>query len=280
MATGSTREARRRRILEGGSDRLALITGRTPTQSSTSQDLDFSGFSSPFVSENLDFNPSVFHNEEGKPSNYTIPKSDQAEEFNQIDTSVSGSRGELFSRKAETGDISAKAPATEAYARPDPSRVLHGAPHPSLHAQGHSALKINFGDLFTYQQVTTAVAATEQTRMFCSLVMAFLVVLSYMGFPIVSSWVIGSVIQFRPLYLVLLTNITLILQHLISAKQQGLERAGKEAGKSPTTDGYYGWAEEAGKAIEMVFMAQSVSGALFMDCSVYAIIVICGLSVA
>lgn len=284
--TSSGREARRRRILEGGSDRLALITGRLPTpSSSTSHDsVDLSVFSAAAAVSDTNpassAQPSAVHNEEDKPSNYTIPKNDELFNSNQIDGLLSGSR-ELLSRKSETLGMPSKAPASEIHAQPEPSRTVRQPPQPSPQGQRQSAARLHLHELFTYQQVSSAVYATEQTRMFCSLAMAFLVVLSHMGFPIVSSSLVRSIIQFRPLFLVLVTNITFILHHLIFEKQRSSERAGREASKSTAgADGYYGWAEEAGKVVEMAFMAQILFGSLIMDCCVYAVIVACGLSVA
>ncbi|GAB4854207.1 hypothetical protein Ancab_022794 [Ancistrocladus abbreviatus] len=286
--TGGDREARRRRILEGGSDRLALITGRAqPLSSGGSLDLDTtrcyptSSLSSfqDLPKSNLSSQPSVSRNEGDIPSNYALPKHDQFTQSNQFDAFGGGTREESFSDKSDPGIVPSKASAYEVHGQAESSRAIQGAPRSDANVQQHLAPKINFANIFTYQQVTSAVAATEQLRMFCSLMMAFLVVLSYMGFPIVSSCLIRSIIQFRPLFLVLLTNITFIFQHLISGKQRSLGKAGNAAGKSLTADGFYGWAADAGKALEVGLMALSVLSALFMDCSMYAILVICGLSV-
>ncbi|GAB4837374.1 hypothetical protein Ancab_002251 [Ancistrocladus abbreviatus] len=286
MATGGNREARRRRILEGGSDRLALITGRAQTPSSGgSQDLDSAGGFPPSLSSpkdlpksNLSSQPSVSCNEEDVPSNYTLPKQVLPVQSNQFDAFGDGSGKEPFLHKLEPGIAPTKAPTYEVHGKAESSRAM-GAPRSAAYVRQNLAPKFNLADLFTYQQITSAVAATEQLRMFCSLTMAFLVVLSYMGFPIVSSWFIRSIIQFRPLFLVLVTNITFIFQQLIAEKQRNLEKAGNTAVKSPIADGFYSWAADAGKALEVGLMAQSVLSALFMDCSVYAVIVICGLSV-
>ncbi|GAB2223086.1 hypothetical protein Droror1_Dr00017223 [Drosera rotundifolia] len=277
----SIRERRQRRILERGSDRLALITGRTPTQSATSQDLDFAGFSLPSILDHQDFIPSVYDNEEVQPSNLSRAKSNPAAEFNHILNSVTDDIEEHLVHKAETDDISTTHHGFEVKPRSDSSGTVHDQPFRFLCVHQHPAMKMNLHDIFTYQRVTTTVTATEQIRMFCSLAVGFLVVLSYMGFPIVSSRLIGTIIRFRPLCIVLIANITMILIHLLVEEQECMERERNEAGKSRMADGgYTSWTKDEGKAIEMTFMAISVIGALFMDCTVYSIIIICGLSVA
>ncbi|GMG99046.1 hypothetical protein Nepgr_000886 [Nepenthes gracilis] len=287
MATGS-REARRRRILEGGSDRLAFITGRAQAPSTAQQDPDCTGrCSPPLISHQLDpephfscQQPTVSHNED-ITFNFTSPKHDHVSQSNQIDTFGDGSTEELLSRQAETDLMPSKSPQSQLYHEAESPREIQGAPpHSAINAVHHPAPKIHLDDPFAYQTITSAVAATEQTRVFCSLTMAFLVVLSYMRFPIVGSKLISGIIQFCPLFLVLLTNVALILHQLLSEKLKGFKKYEEEAGKSPTVDGCYGWADEAGKSLEMVFIAQCLIGALFMDCSVYTIVVICGLSVA
>ncbi|KAL3586962.1 hypothetical protein D5086_013829 [Populus alba] len=62
----------------------------------------------------------------------------------------------------------------------------------------------------TPNQITSAIAASEKSRLRCSVVVALAAVLSHLGFPLLGSNLISSVINFRPLYLVLLTNVTLV----------------------------------------------------------------------
>ncbi|GMH12434.1 hypothetical protein Nepgr_014275 [Nepenthes gracilis] len=190
MAT-SSREARRRRILEGRSERLAFVTGRAQTLSSTSQhDSDGAGGTSQLFSQHHDLKsyvsyqqPTVSLKEEDKLLNYTLPKHVQAEQSNSINTVCGGSREELHSLQAETGHMSSKAHGYEVYGKAESSAEIQREPPLASNAR-HLSPKIHLGDLFTCKQITSAVAATKQTRMFCSLAMAFLVVLSYMGFPI------------------------------------------------------------------------------------------------
>lgn len=129
----------------------------------------------------------------------------------------------------------------------------------------------------TSQQVSVAVAETEHDRLLCALTIAILVVLSSAGFPIVGSKIFRWILLFRPLMLVLITNITLISRRLLPDNRKNLVRGEKDNKASLLGDGY-AWAEEAGRALELGLMLQNLSGALFMDCSVYAAIVVFGLS--
>ncbi|GAB4837369.1 hypothetical protein Ancab_002246 [Ancistrocladus abbreviatus] len=123
----------------------------------------------------LVFPSAVSCNEEDVPSNYMLPKQDLPVQSNQFDAFGDGSGKEPFLRKLEPGIAPTKAPVYEVHGKAESSRAM-GAPRSAAYVQQHLAPKINLADLFTYQQITSAVAATEQLRMFCSLTMAFLVV--------------------------------------------------------------------------------------------------------
>lgn len=129
----------------------------------------------------------------------------------------------------------------------------------------------------TSQQVGVAVAETEYDRLLCALTISIMVVLSSAGFPIVGSKIFSRILLFRPLFLLLLTNIILIIRRLLAEKRRKLTRGDKGSITSLLGDGY-AWAEEAGRALELGLMLQNITGALFIDCSVYATIVVFGLS--
>lgn len=132
---------------------------------------------------------------------------------------------------------------------------------------------------FTPNQISSAIASSERTRFLCSVTVALLVLLSYLGFPLLGSYIIKSMLSFRPLYLLLLTNVTIVLARLLVDKQTGFERAARDENETPSLNGY-GWAEQVGNTLETGLVMQKALDAIFMDCSVYAIIVICGLSLA
>jgi hypothetical protein len=88
---------------------------------------------------------------------------------------------------------------------------------------------------------------------------------------------VRSIIGFRPLYLLLLTNLTLVLVPLLFNNQRGFERAVDAENKIPSTDGS-DWIEQAGNVMEVGLVIQRAMDAAFMDCSVYAVIIIGGLA--
>lgn len=102
-----------------------------------------------------------------------------------------------------------------------------------------------------------------------------LVILSYLGFPLLDSKYVKSIQSFRPLYLVLLTTVTVVVAQLLTGKQTVSERAA--ARQNETCDGDQ-WIGHLSRALEAGFVMRNVMDALFMDCASYAIIVICGLS--
>lgn len=129
---------------------------------------------------------------------------------------------------------------------------------------------------FTPAQISSAVAASESTRILCSVAAALLVVLSNLGFPGLGSNIIKSITATRPLYLLLLANLTVVLARLLSDKQGGSNRAGKVVNKAPLESGN-GWADQVSRALEASLLLQKVVDSVFMDCSFYAIVVTCGL---
>ena len=127
-------------------------------------------------------------------------------------------------------------------------------------------------------QISSAVAATERTRLFCSFAFAILVVLSYLGFPILGNKFLKSILGFRPLFLVLLTNVTVVVAELLK-KQRSSGTTDRRENRAPPTDGN-DLAGQLGKTLEIGLLMQKVADAVFMDCAVYAVIVVCGLSFA
>lgn len=273
---GTGREARRRRILEGGQDRLALITGRKPNLSSEANDVDASPPLIPHQQSHQDLRsvlpsvqPSVSRTEEDK-SSYIM--NDQASNVSQKDALGSRSKEEPFLRKPEPVAEPSRASVSEDSSKSAASSGVQKVFDAALRV----TKQIPISNV-TPQQVSVAVAETEHDRLLCALMIAILVVLSSAGFPIVSSKVFRWILLFRPLFLVLVTNITLIIRRLLPDNRKSLVRGDKEIKTSLLGDGY-AWAEEAGRALELGLMLQNLTGALFMDCSVYATIVVFGLS--
>lgn len=100
-------------------------------------------------------------------------------------------------------------------------------------------------------------------------------VASYLGFSLIK-----SVISFRPLYLVLLTNSTVVVARLfVSGKQIGFGRSRRRQNNdADSSSSSSEWDAQLAKTLEIGLVVQSVLDAVFMDCAVYAIVLICGLS--
>jgi hypothetical protein len=100
----------------------------------------------------------------------------------------------------------------------------------------------------TPNQITSAIAASEKSRLRCSVVVALSAVLSHLGFPLLGSNLISSIINFRPLYLVLLTNVTLVLFN----NQRAFKGAVEAENKIPSTGGT-DWTEQASEALKVAW---------------------------
>ena len=84
-----------------------------------------------------------------------------------------------------------------------------------------------------------------------------------------------SVVASRPLYILLLTDVTIVLVLLLFEKLRGPEEAEEEEVAPPKDRD--NWAE-AEKVLERGLVVYQATRAIFIDCSVYLVVVICGLS--
>lgn len=185
--------------------------------------------------------------------------------------------------KCDTSIEAVRDPASEVSGKEVQSPLIPSTDHNSsastLGSERHLEQQTQHHSFFTPSQITSAIAASESTRLLCSVTMALLVVLSYLGLPLLGSYIIQSIITFKPLYLLLLTNVTVVLARILSAKQRGFERAARDENDTASVGGY-GLAERVSKSLETGLVMQKAFDAVFMDCSVYAMVVICGLSLA
>ncbi|KAI9127278.1 hypothetical protein K1719_001837 [Acacia pycnantha] len=153
---------------------------------------------------------------------------------------------------------------------PDPSSFILGA-------ERQSSVQSWDPKLFTHGEISSAITASKITRLRCSIVIALLVVFSYVGFPLLDNKYVKSKLSFRLFYLVLVTNITVVVERLLVGKRRGSESAaGRRQNITSDTDH---WTDNLGKALEAALVMRNVMDAMFMDCVSYAITVICGLSI-
>ncbi|KAK2661155.1 hypothetical protein Ddye_007688 [Dipteronia dyeriana] len=289
MAANS-RESRRRKILERGPDRLSLITGRIRPPSSqlprdpstdSSQPL-LSIHHQPLLSTTV--SPDVEDKSKSDASGSLLPKQDPVIDSGLIGADDTGSSIEPPFILSETGIEDTRASAFEVNGTVQASLISLTDQNSSVST---SSVEQNLEPLQTYQyrfftpsQIKSAIAATQITRLFCSVAASVLVVLSCLGFPLLgSNNFVKSIVSFRPLYLVLLTNVTVVVWRLLSDNQGGFRRAIRGGIKIPSNDAS-DWAEQASKLLEVGLVMQKVIDAVFMDCSVYSLIIVCGLSIA
>ncbi|PKI66006.1 hypothetical protein CRG98_013591 [Punica granatum] len=193
-------------------------------------------------------------------SGYPIEDTSEAPAFEgQTGTDTSGLPNVEVGPKSETpsASLSASAPSS-------------GNVHPSN-------LPANLLKFINPGQISSAIATSTSTRLLCSVIWGLLVVLSSIGFPILGSWIIRSMLTFRPLYLLLLTNVTIVAACIMSHKQPGHDRPTREENRNPSND-ESGWVNHVGTSLELGFLLMKVLDAIVMDCSLYAVVVVSGLS--
>ena len=134
---------------------------------------------------------------------------------------------------------------------------------------------------FTSKRLNSSIIASETTRIFCALIIAFLVVLSYVDYPLFGRNIVRSesVVASRPLYILLLTDITIVftLLYLENRDVRGLEDEEEEVMPQVQDDHGHNWAQAVKFMERGLVIYQAIRG-IFIDCSVYAVVVICGLS--
>jgi hypothetical protein len=279
--TPNNREARRRKIVERGSDRLALITGRIhnlPSSPSAPGSSPLSHYPSPF-------SPSYKDEAFGSVLQKLEKIADDAGHGDGYDgrrrteTSLSGSGPEVKELMAPASEIRGvdksemRSEASKVHGSEN-NRKLQSSP-PNETEQCVDLKGNNKQGTLTSTQIISAITVTESLRLWCSVAVALLVVLSHIGFPLLGCNFIKNIISFRPLYLVLLTNITIVISRLLLENRGGLQW-NRQKSKNPATDNN-NWTDHVGTALEISMVVQKSIEAAFIDCSVYAVIVVCGL---
>ncbi|WOL17727.1 hypothetical protein Cni_G26520 [Canna indica] len=274
-------QARRRRLLERGTDRLAFITGKvsvsdcgpsspyslrednplTPSARFSRDEIDFS-HSSDQYSSNKDDSDTTGEREEVKKS-YENPKNQGSDKVIGIkkkdDIGISESKAE--ERTFQT-NYDSKPLVTSVTQRSSDKVVDKVVPTARVKKQ------------FPYssKQVSNAVSASGNVRLLIAVSIALLVVLSNHGFGFGAGIAI-SFTKFRPLFLVMLTDLSIILWLLMRIPNSDE----KEKVPPKTANDEYDWAENIGDMLEAWFVFQNVASAIFMDCSICAIMMISGL---
>ncbi|XP_010447356.1 PREDICTED: uncharacterized protein LOC104730002 [Camelina sativa] len=271
MATNS-REARRRKILERGSDRLAFITGQingVPPPPSPSDST--SSLSHSLLQSSPDTIPPP-HQIPQEEIAFTSPQENisNAAVVDNADHIIHRSRAESVQphRYAETLADSDPRDATI-----QPTPTTSSAQIPSVVDLGASQAFIPLASSLSTikpKHIGAAIDASEYLRMFSALGIALVVILSRLGF---SSLV--NIVSFRPVFLLILTDATIVLGRVLLSHRGDPP----SASASETVMNGQGIAEQVSNALETAMMVKKIMDALLMDFSLYAVILICGLLV-
>ncbi|KAH9666104.1 transmembrane protein [Citrus sinensis] len=304
MATGSSREERRKRILDRGSDRLALISGRI-------QSLPSSPISSPhhhraatthlstqslvFTRDHHDHLQSLLSNQsnagtEGpitpsgphqllKHSSLVVPREKTYDIGRQVEPQVPKHERKVDPQvpKYDAKSVNEVAAADESTkSRPEPEPMPAA---PIVEKPSNDTELLPKPNLFSCKQINSCIIASQGIRSLCALMIALLVVLSYiddalLGINIVSS---ESVEALRPLYILLLTDVTIVLAQVFLKQQKQSEEAEKE-NVEPQEDGNN--MTQAIQLMERSLVVYQTARAVFIDFSIYTVVVVCGLSLA
>ncbi|XP_022842652.1 uncharacterized protein LOC111366186 [Olea europaea var. sylvestris] len=286
------REARRKRIMEGGSDRLALISGRVHSMDPLSSPNSFSGQSSTYSTPGDNYrghaysesdsgiNNTVFFPDHRHGGDDTSNIQSRHDIFDDGDSQVKVTKFEAKVAEVEQSEVksvltplSAAKPGNEV----ESSLVATTVSKASYDANAKPFQK-PFGNLFssrTPREINSCIITSENTRVFCSIVIAILVVLSHVNFPckVVKS---KSLIAWRPLYVVLLTDLMIVAARLALYVQRGSDKAEQDEEQRFQEDGH-NWGS-AIKLLEFGLVLHQTVRAVFIDCSFYLVIVVCGLS--
>ncbi|KAF7134820.1 hypothetical protein RHSIM_Rhsim08G0221500 [Rhododendron simsii] len=183
-------------------------------------------------------------------------------------------KGDPQLRKCETTIGATQVPDEEAKNEAQPLLVTPKAPKPSVDKELFSSASNSQFHYLNAKEINSCIVGSEIIRVFCAVIIALLVVLSNINLPrnIVKS---RSTIASRPLYILLLTDVIIVVVRLLE-KQRSLEKTQEEEKHGMQGDGQ-NWAG-AFKILEIGLVFYQIVRALFIDCSFYMVVVICGLS--
>ncbi|KAL8504120.1 hypothetical protein ACS0TY_022741 [Phlomoides rotata] len=266
-SSNSSREARRRRIIERGSDRLALITGRIQSlppdpepDLGQSHSSTFSPVQTPAESaqhEDVALISSLPNQESSREQQHLLDEIIEP----LLDNSNKGG-GRITSRTVTLHDT-----------KEESSRNLSSTQSPAQDHQ-HEQRSQSHHNILTPGQIRSAIAGSENIRLCCSVAAAILVILLYVGFPILGFRYIRGIMMLRPVYLLLVTNISIVISRVLLGAQ-GVELRRKS---SSCIIGGNSSIDQLTKALDLASLFQNIVRAWFMDFSIYTVVLVSGLS--
>jgi len=169
-----------------------------------------------------------------------------------------------FETKSEDEPLiqESKAEKTESSSRPKQT----GSIHTNQAKKPHNWRRHTF---FSSRELNFCILASENTRALSSLIIALLVVFYYL----ISS---KSIFASRPLYIVLVTDVTIVVARIFRVKARVLEESRGEMAEAGE-DGR-SW-NDAVKLLERGLVVYQAIRGVFIDCSIYLVVVVCCISV-
>ncbi|ERN04818.1 hypothetical protein AMTR_s00146p00024230 [Amborella trichopoda] len=129
--------------------------------------------------------------------------------------------------------------------------------------------------VFTASRLDFAISASQNIRLLCAATIALLVLCGNIVSSLTTTTLIGRVILSWPLYNLLLTDATIVLGFmLMNLEKEKRDEKRRETGLEVN----YGLVESLGNVLELGLVIQRVTQAIFMDVSIYAVLVVSGLS--
>ncbi|KAG7594966.1 hypothetical protein ISN45_Aa01g036910 [Arabidopsis thaliana x Arabidopsis arenosa] len=240
------REERRRRIMERGSDRLALITGQL-------HNLDPSSPSSSSSSS------SASHNRTYSESFMPQTKSDH--HLIRESPSLKYQFKEEVNARSEEPKLS--------------TSVLHKPlkSEPTKPEEATRSVKSQNQrpkSFFSSKKLNASIISSERTRSLSSLTIAAFVVL-FPRLNIISS---DTILALRPLWLLILTDCAIVMSHLtMETSGGGLSHEMEDERKSKDGNNGENWSD-AEKLLERGVVVYQALRGIFIDCSLYMVVVV------
>ncbi|KAH7651955.1 hypothetical protein IHE45_20G090700 [Dioscorea alata] len=270
MADVAARDARRRRLVDRGSDRLAFITGlsrsippsteQAPQSPSASLLEDVTGLSLRQHHESKGPTASSAENASGiEPviTSKTIHETPRHESGHESMTRAVSNEATMTNFEADGPCVKAST-ASALQTSIEPAIQSQTAPHINPHRTQ---------SIFTARKISHSISLSENLRLICAVAIGLLVMLQYHAYSFGGN-LVRSIITFRPLLLVLLTDATIVLGRVLLAKESNggdNERTKVEADSTNSIS----------QALEVALVLQKGLTAVTMDCSICAAIIIC-----
>ncbi|KAK8474498.1 hypothetical protein V6N13_063262 [Hibiscus sabdariffa] len=285
METSSEKEERKRRNAEKGLNRMSQIRsarpqsqGHHPTPSSSDvkkESFDARDRMAFFCDDDPPPQENPSHQISAAPvglseaSTSSTLKQGGMHEISSANSQDVGSQAQLSNHSISTRDVGEKDKS-----KPEASLIRKA----SANTESLQKTSRTQPNLFSSKLLNSCIIASERTRSLCALVIAFCVLLSHINFSLfgLSIGTPDSNIASKPLYVILLTDFTIVLSRLF-LDRKGVSVEAEEEKPAASQDNKENW-DATVVLLERGLVAYRTVRALFTDFSIYAVVVICGTS--